>query len=302
MKFIKLYAMLVFPLIFAQTGQAQSQDVPLFSFGLIADVQYADVETMGKRNYRGSLAKLEKTLTFLNSYNLEFTVNLGDLIDRDFESFEKPLAILKNSRAPLHHVWGNHDFSVEDGLKKEVGRKLGNGQGHYAFEKENLVFLVVNGMDISLEGHPKASENYKMAESLMQEMENSGANNAKPWNGGIGSEQLAWMVEQCEKAGRQGKKVLVFCHYPLFPENGLQLLNNKVVYEEISKTGALLGWFSGHHHEGNYVKNDLGIHHLTFQGMVEAETEALGAVITVYKNKLLVHGIGHEEDRLLEYR
>ncbi|MEX2568588.1 MAG: metallophosphoesterase [Cyclobacteriaceae bacterium] len=294
--------LLVTAALLAQDGQAQNEEEKLYSFGVITDVQYADVETVGKRNYRGSPAILENTLKMLNEYDLEFTVNLGDLIDRDFGSFEKPLAILENSKANVYHVWGNHDFAVEDELKGQVGKKLGNKKGYHAFEKKGLVFLVVNGMDISLEGHPINSPNYKMAERLMEELEANGANNAKPWNGGIGKEQLDWLVKQTEDAHKKGKKAVVFCHYPLFPENGLHLLNHKEVYEKLSDAGSLVAWFSGHHHEGNYVKDKKGIHHLTYQGMVEAETNALGAIISVYQNKLVVHGIGHEMDRILEFR
>jgi hypothetical protein len=298
----KMICLFLTAVLFYQDGQAQTQGKKLFSFGVITDVQYADVETEGKRNYRGSLAILENTLEMLNEYDLEFTVNLGDLIDRDFVSFERPLAILENSKAKISNVWGNHDFSVKDELKEQVGEKLGNKRGYHAFEKGDFVFLVVNGMDISMEGHPVNSPSYKMAASLMEELEANGANNAKPWNGGIGKNQLDWLVKQSEDAQKNGKKVVVFCHYPLFPENGLHLMNHKEVYEKLSETGSLVAWFSGHHHDGNYVKDELGINHLTFQGIVEAETPALGAIISVYQNKLVVQGIGHEKDRILEFR
>ncbi|MEX2513670.1 MAG: metallophosphoesterase [Cyclobacteriaceae bacterium] len=298
----KMICLFLTAVLLTQDGKAQNEEEKLFSFGVITDVQYADVETVGKRNYRGSLAILDSTLKKLNEYDLEFTVNLGDLIDRDFGSFERPLAILENSNANIYHVWGNHDFSVKDELKGQVGKKLENKRGYHALEKGDFVFLVVNGMDISLEGHPINSTNYKMAESLMEELEANGANNAKPWNGGIGKTQLDWLVKQSEDAHRNGKKVVVFCHYPLFPENGLHLLNHKEVYEKLSETGSLVAWFSGHHHEGNYVKDEMGIHHLTFQGIVEAETNVLGAILSVYQNKLVVHGIGHEKDRILEFR
>ncbi|SHN25933.1 3',5'-cyclic AMP phosphodiesterase CpdA [Cyclobacterium lianum] len=273
-----------------------------FAFGLITDVQYADAATAGKRNYRGTLTTLEQTIPFLNAYDLSFAVHLGDLIDRDFTSFDRPLAILDKSRAPFHHVWGNHDFSVADSLKQEVGKKLGNEMGYYAFEKGHLVFLVVNGMDISLEGHPEGSENYQKAASLMEELEAAGANNAKPWNGGIGDEQLRWLSQQVKDAEKAGKKVLVFCHYPLLPENGLHLLNSRQVIREVGHSPALVAWFSGHHHEGNYLQDETGLHHLTFQGMVEASSPALGAVVTVYPDKLIIHGIGHEAVRILKFR
>src|SRR5690606_33154640 len=98
--------------------RARAQDAPLFSFGLIADIQYADVESSGKRDYRGSLARARKAVSMLNDHELAFTVHCGDLIDRDYASFDAPLAILRNLRAPVHFVVGNHEFSVADSLKR----------------------------------------------------------------------------------------------------------------------------------------------------------------------------------------
>ncbi|SEJ47032.1 protein of unknown function [Cyclobacterium xiamenense] len=273
-----------------------------FAFGLIADVQYADAATAGKRNYRGTLTTLQQTIPFLNAFEPEFVVSLGDLIDRDFASFDAPLGILEGVNAPMHHIWGNHDFSVADSLKAKVGEKLDNPTGYYSFEKGGLIFLVVNGMDISLEGHPEGSENYQKASEWMARLESSGANNAKPWNGGIGEEQLNWLVSKVNEAEESGKKVLVFCHYPLLPENGLHLLNSREVLEKIGPSPALVAWISGHHHEGNYVHDDQGTHHLTLRGMVEAQSPAMGAVVRVYTNKLLIHGIGDEVDRVLEFK
>ncbi|MFC4872402.1 metallophosphoesterase [Negadavirga shengliensis] len=292
--------MICLPVFFLQAAFAQKPVKPLFSFGLISDVQYADAETIGKRNYRNSPAKLEKTLEILNAYDLSFIVNLGDLIDRGFENFDKPLKILERSRFPIHHVWGNHDFAVTDDQKKSVGKKLGNEAGYYSFEEAGFVFIVLNGLDFSMEGHPQGSVAYNKAVRVMETLTSAGANNAKPWNGGIGDDQLTWFLAQVKNAGEKGKRAVVFCHYPLLPENGLQLLNNRQLLSALDETQDVVAWFSGHHHEGNYVRDGRGIHHVTFQGMVEATTQALGAVISVYPDKIIVHGIGHEEDRVLE--
>jgi manganese-dependent ADP-ribose/CDP-alcohol diphosphatase len=63
----------------------------------------------------------------------------------------------------------------------------------------------------------------------------------------------------------------------------------------------VVAYFSGHHHGGNYVIED-GVHHLTFYGMVESPTDALGAVVDVYPDRLLLRGIGKQEDRVLVFR
>ena len=79
-----------------------AQEETLFSFGVVADVQYADVDPAGERFYRYSLGKLE------------FIMHLGDLIDRDFESYEKPLAIFGKSKNKVLYVIGNHEYEIDD--------------------------------------------------------------------------------------------------------------------------------------------------------------------------------------------
>lgn len=278
-----------------------SQEKPLFSFGVISDVQYADVDQAGERNYRGSLAILEKTIEELNQHELAFTVSLGDLIDRDMESFVKPLRILTQSKAKIHHVFGNHDFTVADEHKKEVPKLLGNPKGYHAFTQGDLVFVVLNGLDNSIDGHPAGSAGYKKATSTLAELEKLGASNAKPWNGGLGKKQTNWLAKTLTKAQRQKKRAIVFCHYPLLPENGLHLWNNREVLEILDKNPNVVAYFSGHHHGGNYVVEN-GLHHLTFYGMVEAKSPSLGAVVRVFEDRLEMEGIGDQESREMLFR
>lgn len=283
-------------LIFALPGFAQEK--PFFSFGVITDVQYADVDQAGERNYRGSLAILQKTIEALNQHELAFTVNLGDLIDRDLESFAKPLSILTDSRAKVHHVFGNHDFTVADEHKKEVPKLLGNPKGYHAFTQGDLVFVVLNGLDNSIDGHPAGSAGYKKATSTLAELEKLGASNAKPWNGGLGKKQTNWLAKTLTKAQRQKKRAIVFCHYPLLPENGLHLWNNREILTLLNEYSGVIAYFSGHHHTGNYVVEN-GLHHLTFYGMVQAKSPSLGAVVHVYEDRLELEGIGNQESRTL---
>ena len=63
-------------------------DKTSFTFGAIADCQYCDGDTAGARQYRNSPAKLQKAVEHLNTMDLEFTVHLGDFIDRDWASFD----------------------------------------------------------------------------------------------------------------------------------------------------------------------------------------------------------------------
>ena len=61
------------------TGQ---QAPPQLSFAVLADVQYGDQPTAGKREYRKSLPKLREAVEVLNTRkDLAFAIHLGDLID-----------------------------------------------------------------------------------------------------------------------------------------------------------------------------------------------------------------------------
>ncbi|WP_114748949.1 metallophosphoesterase [Pleomorphovibrio marinus] len=283
------------------TAIAQSKENPVFQFGVFTDVQYADIEQVGERDYRGVPPKLEKTIEILNQYDLEFTVNIGDLIDQDFKSFELPLSLLEKSKAKVYHVFGNHDFTIQDEKKKMVPTLLGNSVGYHAFEKEHMKFILLNGLDNSLDGHAEGTKGYAKAKQTLRELEEAGGNNAKPWNGGLGEKQFDWLAAQLKQAEETNKQTLIFCHYPLLPENGLQLWNNREVLELIRQYPGVVAWFSGHHHAGNYVIQD-GVHHLTFLGMVESKEEALGAVIQVFEDGLAIKGFGEEEDKYLPFR
>ena len=91
-----------------------------FSFGLIADCQYCQIEGTRVRKYSMSDSKLKECVTHLNTLDLAYTIHLGDFIDRDWESFDVVNPIYQQLKMPAYHVLGNHDFSVEDARKGMV--------------------------------------------------------------------------------------------------------------------------------------------------------------------------------------
>ena len=100
---------------------------PIVSFGLIADIQYADNEDRWNytkthlRRYRNSLKLVDEACNYwLNGkYSISFILQLGDLIDgicftnktsvndlnTALESFKKNFKSL-----PIYHIWGNHEY------------------------------------------------------------------------------------------------------------------------------------------------------------------------------------------------
>ncbi len=276
------------------------QSKKLFSFGLIADVQYADIDKIGKRDYRGSLNKLKYGVDEFNRHNLSFVVNLGDMIDQDYISFDKPLNIINELKAPVYHVVGNHDFSVDDQFKKEVRKRLNNKRGYLEFRKGNFEFIVLDGTDLSTFATKEGSSQFKIASEYYEKIKDTGANNAYTWNGGIGKKQFKWLKEKLKKANKSGRRVILFCHWPLLPENGTQLWNNKEVLRLIDNYDCVVAWIAGHHHAGGY-ENKGGIHYLTLKGMVEAVSETSFGIVDVYPHKLIIRGYGDQENLTLNF-
>lgn len=66
---------------------------PILKIGLVADPQYADKQTTGKRYYRESLWKLEEAIDTFNYYGVDFVQNLGDVIDVDWGSYDSIIPI-----------------------------------------------------------------------------------------------------------------------------------------------------------------------------------------------------------------
>lgn len=287
---------------FAQMGETMqhSRDRKIFSFGLIADVQFADADKAGKRDYRTSVVKLERCIDELNSNDLTFTISLGDIIDRDYSSFDKPLSILERSKVSVYHVIGNHEFSVDEKYKSQVRKRLNNKRGYFHLKERNFDFIMLDGSDVSLFGHKKGSKAYEQALVKLEELKARGFNNATTWNGGIGERQMHWFQRKLEKAERSNRKVLLFCHWPLLPENGTQLWNNHEVLDMINSYACVVAWISGHHHEGSYQKAG-NIHHLTIKGMVEAQSETSCGIMEVYPDKLILNGFGDQPDQVIEF-
>jgi len=308
MRALKSIFMLFF--IYASFSTVYSQEAPknidypgkkLFSFGVVADIQYGDLESSKTRFYRASLGKLDNCIDIFNKHELSFVTNLGDLIEEGYSDFDKTLALLDKIKAPVYNVLGNHDLAVEDDLKEKAKeRLLGDKNGYYTFEVGNFIFIVLDGTEMCPPDHPKDSKMYNIAMAKYELMKVEELNSAYVWNGGFGDQQIKWLGKVLKKADRENKKVVVFCHWPLLPENGLQLWDNQVLLGLIESHNCVVAWISGHHHEGNYVKEN-GIHHLTLKAIVNTVADKSCGIIEVYSDKLLFKGYGDMKDRTLEF-
>jgi predicted MPP superfamily phosphohydrolase len=272
---------------------------PLFTFGIISDVQYCDCEPEGNRFYRLSSGRLREAVNTFRTDSVNFIVNLGDLIDRGFESYKPVLDILDSSGLQVYHIKGNHDYSVDTRQKRQLPLPMPDKAGYYSFKSGNFRFIALDGNEVSTyAATSKAS--IKTAESYLSQLKDSGSVNAISWNGGISSRQLAWLEVQLNEAAAGKEKVFVLCHFPLYPENIHNLLNYKDVNSLLSNYQNIIACFAGHNHAGNYGNFNM-IHFVTFRGMVDSSNKNSFAIVEVYANKIWIKGAGREKSQILAY-
>eukprot|EP00058_Branchiostoma_floridae_P021558 XP_002607048.1 hypothetical protein BRAFLDRAFT_68177 [Branchiostoma floridae] len=182
---------------------ATTEERPLFSFGIIADVQYGDLDDAmnftqtKKRYYRNALYLLREAVQHWKEENrIQFVLQLGDIIDgfntRRKNSENALRAVLKEFQDTpfgVHHIWGNHEFynfsrtylvksplftgtqdianNVEEVVKKEADAV------YYDFSPYNgYRFVILDNYDISMcgIGREKDSPQYKKAEEILRQM------------------------------------------------------------------------------------------------------------------------------------
>jgi predicted phosphodiesterase len=264
-----------------------------YEFGAIADCQYCDIQSTGLRRYALSKEKLANCVTDFNTMDLAFVTHLGDFIDRDFASFDVVNPIFAKLKAPKVHVLGNHDFSVADHLKKDVPAKLGMPSKYYDFEEGGWRYVILDGNDVSFHAYPEGSAE---AQAAADYYENNQIKSPQ-WNGAIGAPQLAWLKTVLEKAQGNKEAVILFCHFPVYPQNAHNLWNADEVMALLESYSCVKAYINGHNHHGNYGKKG-GIHYVTLKGMVDTETNSY-AVIRVDDERIDITGYGREENRSL---
>ncbi|MBM3891842.1 MAG: hypothetical protein FJ388_22230 [Verrucomicrobia bacterium] len=289
---------LAFCLLVPALVQAGQDGEPLFRFGVVADVQYADKPTRGKRAYSETADKLRACVTDFNRQDLAFAVNLGDIIDGNGAKSARELALIagifRQLNSPVRHVIGNHCLTVpRPALLKELGLK----SPYYEFTHKDWRFLVLDGMDVSLKS-PYGSKEAKQARAYL-------AKNPKlsKYAGAIGEKQFAWLRERLADAARLKQRVIVFCHHPTLAAASTPsalLWNAAEVVGLLAQSGCVVAWINGHDHKGGYALVN-GIHHLTVPGMIESPTGGNGyAVAETFADRIVIVGKGTVPNRALQ--
>jgi 3',5'-cyclic AMP phosphodiesterase CpdA len=269
---------------------------PLFRVGAIADCQYADEDDNGARMYRRAPGKLRAAVDHFNRLDLDHVVHLGDFIDKDWASFDAQQPTVDALRAPWRFVLGNHDFAVDDDKKALVARRLGMPSRYYSFETHGWVFLALDGNDLSEYGWPAGSPELALSQRLHRER----FPKAPDWDGGIGESQMRWIDKTLADAGRRGLKAVLYCHFPIFPENPHNLWNASEVTDLVVRHRCAKAWINGHNHDGNYGET-AGLHCVNLKGMLDTPDSAY-AVLDFHPDRIALNGFGRQPSLSLKLR
>jgi manganese-dependent ADP-ribose/CDP-alcohol diphosphatase len=274
---------------------------PELRLGLVADPQFADINPRKTRFYRESTGKLTEAVEHFNGLDLAWCVNLGDLIDQRWESFDAIFKPLAQSRHKFHHLLGNHDFNVPDEYKPRVPRRLGLKHRYYSVREGGFCFVMLDTTDVSPYAYAEDSRESAAATVQWQRLAARSAINAQPWNGAVGERQLNWFADTCRRAARAERKVIVFAHHPVCPADAHTEWNADALLKVVERSRNVVAWINGHNHAGAFGVHD-DVPFITLKAMVETEKTNAFAVAHLRSDRLELVGHGREPSRELVFR
>ncbi|XP_020483826.2 manganese-dependent ADP-ribose/CDP-alcohol diphosphatase [Labrus bergylta] len=235
------------------------EQTPLFTFGVIADIQYADIDDgfnftrTRRRYYRSSLQLLKNAIDCWRESTVkpEFILQLGDIIDgfnknhdTSHRALDTVLTELSSGPAEVHHVWGNHEFynfSRSELLRSRLNSTLhsersvnaapADGEVYaYSFSPvPGFTFVILDGYDVSLLGREESSDRYRDSLSLIREHNDNDDLNCPVFkgleerytmfNGGFSKVQLDWLDSVLSSCDEKQDRVTVVCHLPVHPDS-----------------------------------------------------------------------------------
>lgn len=234
---------------------AATAEAPLFKFGLLSDVQYADKEDGASfhgtpRYYRYALQQLDQAVDAMRAADVAFSIHLGDIIDyhnsllpdcetsglsRSEKALREVLHHFDRLERPTLHLLGNH--CLYNHTREELNRRLKISsfqQGvvphsYYSYKPApGWRFLMLDGYDVSILGWPAGHPLHEQARHLLEssnpnEEKNSAAGlegltrRFVKFGGGLSAAQLAWLQAELAEAAAAGERVITACHLCFHP-------------------------------------------------------------------------------------
>jgi len=238
---------------------------PILKIGLIADIQYCPCPTAFSREYSKSLGKEEEAVAAINKEGVNFTVELGDMIDHDYQNFDPVIQRLNTLNSKWIFIPGNHDLSVRHSLKKKVLDRIPAKKRYWSEVIGDLRLVYLNGFEKKVIG----------------------------WNGALGGIQLAWIKSEVEKANQSHQRLILFAHQLIVPGDSHSLLETQKMIKILSGSQHTVLYICGHKHSGSdHMIGNIRI--LNLKGMVEAKQTSFG-VLSVYPDRWELRGYGEQE-------
>ena len=274
--------------------------VPILKIGLIADPQYCDYDAEGNRYYRETLNKLPEAIDTLNKYQVDFVMNLGDMIDRYENSYDSVVQFYYNLNMPWYNLLGNHGFSeVSEAYLDSILQRYGMPYFYYNFSYADWQFIVLDGTELAEYSRYLHPELAGEGDSLWLQVQ--GQVNALPWNGGISRNQQLWMRSKLQEALDDEQNVILFCHFPVYPDSmRLGLWNDSVIVNLLEDYPNVIAYINGHEHNGNYgFRNN--IHYYTQKAMVDYPDKNSFSILQIFRHEIRIKGFGNVLDTIWYY-
>lgn len=181
-----------------------------------------------------------------------------------------------------------------------------------SLQSNKLRFLVLDSYDICiLDRCPQKSNKYRLARDILathnpnyphEENSPEGLQGLSKrfvaFNGGIDSPQLEWFETSLQSAKENDERIIVMSHQPVHPEstwptclmwNYSEVLNIMRRYKDV-----IIASFSGHAHQGGYVRDEeSGIHFRTLEAVLESpDPIKTYGIVDVWEDRVVVRGWG----------
>lgn len=313
---------------FPSENDDKKSEEPLFSFGLIGDIQYALDVKVGEnytkteiRYFHDAINKLRLAVDCWNKFSLSFCVNLGDLLDgrnqkagTTEKAWKECFEILSKLRHKRFDIVGNHELYLwADRKSMPAGLNIRGETGcsYYAYEPAEgwLVLVLDSFVQSAIPGSENEKETMAFLKSKNPNIGTKSTDWAKgltpeqlvymPYNEGLGASQCRWLNVQLRNASKNGQRVIIFTHVEMVRTRTHQqtlLLDHEEVAKLLGRyKGVVHSIFTGHHHEGGYSFHDmLKIHcYSILCPLIVQEGHACHAVCHVFKDgKIEIEGFG----------
>jgi len=278
-------------------------------FGIVTDVQFSVQPSMYPQQRPAPLGvkKLAEAIKEFNKHDdLEFIVNLGDLIDHDPSNYPAILDVFSKSKFPVYHALGNHDFSGPDndkGYKAEALAALGmtDDSRHYYKDVGSWRFIILDTNEVGMIEYKKDTPEWLAGQKYVEQLQKVGKINANSWNGAVSEKQMQWLEETIDAAAEKDMRCIVFAHHAIYPAHKHNALNDEEILALLSAKSNVKAYINGHNHDGDYgVYN--GLHCWTVEGMMDFVDKTAFAIATINNDEISIQGYGRVADRVMQLR